>query len=292
MSNSGFKNTVQCQLWMGGIEPYMSEGFIMSAFQRMGENPLSVKVMRNRITGELCGYCFVHFENDADAIKAIHKLNGKHIPNSSPPARFRLNNATTHNPVGMAEREFSLWVGDLSPDINDYQLYRTFASRYQSIRTAKVVLDSNGYCKGYGFIRFANEEEQKHCLINMNGFKGLGTKPIKMSSAIPKAHRQFSSSSVLAGGYSSSQDYSQQIEATSYWQGYTTWQTPKQEIGPNSWLNNVQPPNELGQPKDELELIDHSTHVDVDAWNRDLMERDFNMWDALESSKWLPLETY
>lgn len=62
----------------------MTEAFIMTAFQRMGENPLSVKVMRSRMTGELCGYCFVHFESDDDAIKAMHKLNGKFIPNTSP----------------------------------------------------------------------------------------------------------------------------------------------------------------------------------------------------------------
>lgn len=52
-----------------------------------------------------------------------------------------------------------------------------------------VVLDSAGYSKGYGFIRFSSEEEQKHCLNNMNGFPGLGSKPIKVSSVIPKSER-------------------------------------------------------------------------------------------------------
>lgn len=52
-----------------------------------------------------------------------------------------------------------------------------------------VVLDSAGYSKGYGFIRFGSEEEQKHCLNNMNGFPGLGSKPIKVSNVIPKSER-------------------------------------------------------------------------------------------------------
>lgn len=52
-----------------------------------------------------------------------------------------------------------------------------------------VVLDGAGYSKGYGFIRFGSEEEQKHCLNNMNGFPGLGSKPIKVSSVIPKSER-------------------------------------------------------------------------------------------------------
>lgn len=52
-----------------------------------------------------------------------------------------------------------------------------------------VILDNAGYSKGYGFIRFANEEEQKNCLVQMNGYKGLGSKAIKISNAVPKPHR-------------------------------------------------------------------------------------------------------
>lgn len=52
------------------------------------------------------------------------------------PIRFKLNHASTTGRPPI-DREFSLWVGDLTPDVDDYTLYRTFASRYQSIRTAK-----------------------------------------------------------------------------------------------------------------------------------------------------------
>ena len=62
----------------------MTESFILASFQRMGEKPLNVKVMRNKFTGEPAGYCFVHFENDDEAIDAMHKLNGKVIPNTTP----------------------------------------------------------------------------------------------------------------------------------------------------------------------------------------------------------------
>lgn len=50
-----------------------------------------------------------------------------------------------------------------------------------------MVLDSAGFSKGYAFIRFASEEEQKNCCIQMNGFKGLGSRPIKVSGAVPKS---------------------------------------------------------------------------------------------------------
>lgn len=62
----------------------MTESFIMNAFHKMGEQPQTVKVMRNRYTGEPAGYCFVHFPTDEMALDAMHKLNGKFIPGSSP----------------------------------------------------------------------------------------------------------------------------------------------------------------------------------------------------------------
>ncbi|KAF9796551.1 hypothetical protein SFRURICE_006110 [Spodoptera frugiperda] len=178
---------MQCQLWMGSLEPNMTESFIMAAFNRMGQRPLAVKVMRNKFTGEPAGYAFVHFQTDEEAIDAMHKLNGKPIPGTFPVVRFRLNTASREARANMQqEREFSVWVGDLSPDVDDYSLYRIFASKYSSIKTAKVILDSSGYTKGYGFVRFGNEEEQRNALYAMNGYTGLGSKPLKICTAVPK----------------------------------------------------------------------------------------------------------
>lgn len=195
----------------------MTETFIMNAFHKMGETPQTVKVMRNRYTGEPAGYCFVHFPTDEMALDAMHKLNGKYIPGSNPVSfeiqillsfkafiylkkyysvfnllsfllqqvRFRLNHAsTTGKPV--TEREYSIWVGDLSTDVDDYSLYRTFAAKYNSIRTAKVILDNSGFSKGYGFVRFADESEQKDSLVTMNGYRGLGTRSLKICNAVPR----------------------------------------------------------------------------------------------------------
>lgn len=114
----------------------MTETFITTAFRKMGENPLNVKVMRNKFTGEPAGYCFVHFATDEEAIDAMHKLNGKPIPGTSPVVRFRLNNASNTG-RSLLDREFSVWVGDLSPDVDDYNLYRVFSSKYNTIKTAK-----------------------------------------------------------------------------------------------------------------------------------------------------------
>ena len=46
------------------------------------------------------------------------------------------------------------------------------------------MLDGSGFSKGYGFIRFGNEQEQQTALISMMGISGLGGKPIKVSFKI------------------------------------------------------------------------------------------------------------
>ncbi|NP_001398600.1 tRNA selenocysteine 1-associated protein 1 isoform 6 [Rattus norvegicus] len=81
-------------LWMGDLEPYMDENFISRAFATMGETVMSVKIIRNRLTGIPAGYCFVEFADLATAEKCLHKINGKPLPGATPAKRFKLNYAT------------------------------------------------------------------------------------------------------------------------------------------------------------------------------------------------------
>lgn len=63
----------------------MDEPFLQSALEKIGErNVLSIKVMRNKFSGEPASYGFVNFDNDHQALMAMHKLNGKVIPNTNP----------------------------------------------------------------------------------------------------------------------------------------------------------------------------------------------------------------
>jgi len=51
-----------------------------------------------------------------------------------------------------------------------------------------VVLDQQGISKGYGFVRIHSEEEYRDALIHMSGYSGLGSRPLKVSHAIPKGY--------------------------------------------------------------------------------------------------------
>jgi hypothetical protein len=46
-------------------------------------------VIKNKFTGQVAGYGFVNFSNDQQALTAMHRLNGKIMPYSQPPTRYR-----------------------------------------------------------------------------------------------------------------------------------------------------------------------------------------------------------
>lgn len=53
----------------------------------------------------------------------------------SQPIRFKLNHQSTRLMAG--EKDSSIWVGDLTPDVDDLELFKFFAARFDTVRTAK-----------------------------------------------------------------------------------------------------------------------------------------------------------
>ncbi|XP_074636547.1 uncharacterized protein LOC141894705 isoform X2 [Acropora palmata] len=131
-------------LWMGDLDTYMDETFISSAFAAMGEAVVSVKMIKNRTTGSPAGYCFVDFGDYTVSQKVMGKLNGLPIPGSNPIKRFKLNWATYGKESFMQGPEYSIFVGDLSPEVTDYALQEFFQRKFPSCKAAKVVLDTAG----------------------------------------------------------------------------------------------------------------------------------------------------
>ncbi|KAE9986492.1 hypothetical protein EG327_004276 [Venturia inaequalis] len=183
-------------LWMGELEPWIDENFIRSLWFGMGES-VNVKMIRDKFTGSSnAGYCFVDFGSSAAAAKAL-TLNGQPIPNSNRP--FKLNWASGG---GLADRsrdergpEFSIFVGDLGPEVNEYVLHSLFNGKFPSCKSAKIMSDPiSGLSRGYGFVRFTEEGEQQRALTEMQGVY-CGNRPMRISTATPK-----NKSGAAAGG--------------------------------------------------------------------------------------------
>lgn len=49
--------------------------------------------------------------------------------------------------------------------------------------TLFLVIDEDGSSRKFGFVRFGDQNDQREALIHMNGFQGLGSKPIKVREA-------------------------------------------------------------------------------------------------------------
>ncbi|KAG2246714.1 hypothetical protein Bca52824_086342 [Brassica carinata] len=193
-------------LWIGDLLHWMDEAYLHTCFSHTGEVS-SVKVIRNKLTCQSEGYGFVEFLTRAAAEEVLQTFSGSIMPNSE--QLFRLNWASFSTGEKRAVEngpELSIFVGDLSPDVTDAMLQELFAERYPSVKSAKVVIDSNtGRSKGYGFVRFGDEGERSRALTEMNGAL-CSNRQMRVGVATPKRavanHQQYSSQAVvLAGGH-------------------------------------------------------------------------------------------
>lgn len=132
------------------------------------------------------GYCFIDFQSSEAAAKAL-TMNGSTIPNSTRP--FKLNWASGG---GLSDRrddrgpEYSIFVGDLGPEVNELVLVALFQSRFPSCKSAKIMTDPiTGMSRGYGFVRFSDEGDQQRALSEMQGVY-CGNRPMRISTATPK----------------------------------------------------------------------------------------------------------
>ncbi|RID41714.1 hypothetical protein BRARA_J01649 [Brassica rapa] len=171
-------------LWIGDLQYWVDENYLSSCFSQTGEL-VSVKVIRNKITGQPEGYGFIEFISHAAAERTLQTYNGTPMPGTE--INFRLNWAS----FGSGQKvdpgtDHSIFVGDLAPDVTDYLLQETFRVHYSSVRGAKVVTDpSTGRSKGYGFVKFAEESERNRAMAEMNGLY-CSTRPMRISAATPK----------------------------------------------------------------------------------------------------------
>lgn len=171
-------------LWVGDLQYWMDENYIANCFAHTGE-VANVKIIRNKQTLASEGYGFVEFVSHAAAERILNSYNGSLMPQTE--QVFRLNWAS----FGMGERrmegsDLSIFVGDLAADVTDQLLQETFKSRYTSVKGARVVIDPlTGRSKGYGFVRFGEDNERTHAMTEMNGVY-CSSRPMRISIATPK----------------------------------------------------------------------------------------------------------
>ncbi|KAG1947463.1 RNA-binding (RRM/RBD/RNP motifs) family protein [Pimephales promelas] len=230
-------------LWMGNLESYMDEEFIIRAFAHMGETVMGVRLIRDKITGKMAGYGFVELRDDTAVERCLRKVNGKPLPGATPPKRFKLSRST-YGKHGESCSTFSLFVSDLTPDVDDGMLYEFFNFHFSSCCNGKIVLDSKGDSKCCGFVSFESEREQRQALAALQGASGLGKKHIRLSLAANKLKKKESSENkngqFHAGSYNIHNSYLNQY----YYPGYPSYSSTYDW---NYDYNGLNPPQNILQ---------------------------------------------
>ena len=148
-------------LWMGDLESWMNEPFIMSSFQKFGFHPKSIRIIKYKKGNILKSFCYIAFSSFIELNSALLTLNTKKIPNTN--YYFKLN-LTKYNRI----HDQIIYVGNLSLLVTDIELYFFFKSKYPSVYFASIMRD-NGISRGYGFVHLGNDEEYNRCLKEMDG---------------------------------------------------------------------------------------------------------------------------
>ncbi|KAJ4880423.1 Polyadenylate-binding protein RBP45C [Raphanus sativus] len=184
-------------LWIGDLQPWMDENYLINAFSITGEVQ-QAKVIRNKQSGYSEGYGFIEFVSHAAAERILASYNGAQMPSSE--QTFKLNWAGERRQSEGPEH--TVFVGDLAPDVTDYMLTETFKNVYSSVKGAKVLIDrTTGRSKGYGFVRFGDESEQMRAMTEMNG-QYCSSRPMRTG---PAANKKPLAMQQQPGGYQTTQ---------------------------------------------------------------------------------------
>jgi len=149
--------------------------------------------------GKSKGFGFVNFENPEDAEKAVAELHEKDIEGkvvfvgraqkkSEREAELRAKFEQIKMEHMTKYQGVNLYIKNLDDDIDDSKLRGIF-DQFGTITSAKVMSDSKGTSKGFGFVCFSTPEEATKAVTEMNG-KIVGNKPLYVALAQRKELRK------------------------------------------------------------------------------------------------------
>ncbi|XP_071544639.1 CUGBP Elav-like family member 2 isoform X39 [Panulirus ornatus] len=142
------------KMFVGQIPRSMDENDLRKMFEEFGE-VYQINVLRDKVTGQSKGCCFVTFYTRKAALEAQNAMhNIKTLPGMHHP--IQMKPADTEN-----RNERKLFVGMLSKRYNEQDVRMMFSS-HGTIEECTVLRDANGQSKGCAFVTFSSRQ----CAIN------------------------------------------------------------------------------------------------------------------------------
>eukprot|EP00262_Sarcandra_glabra_P002051 TRINITY_DN1229_c0_g2_i1.p1 TRINITY_DN1229_c0_g2~~TRINITY_DN1229_c0_g2_i1.p1 ORF type:complete len:427 (+),score=100.26 TRINITY_DN1229_c0_g2_i1:173-1453(+) len=169
----GFDSSSCRSVYVGNIHVQVTEALLQEVFQSTG--PLEgCKLIRK----EKSSFGFVDYFDRRSAALAILTLNGRHLFGQP----IKVNWAYASGQREDTSGHFNIFVGDLSPEITDANLFACF-SVFPSCSDARVMWDQKtGRSRGFGFVSFRNQQDAQSAINDLTG-KWLGSRQIRCNWA-------------------------------------------------------------------------------------------------------------
>jgi len=185
-------------LYVGNLDPRVTDYMLQQIFAAHGSvNNTKIIPDKNYQHGGL-NYGFVEFDDHRSAETALQMLNGLKIFNMEIKVNWAFQGQQGHKED--TSNHFHIFVGDLSPEVNDEVLGKAF-SAFGSMSDARVMWDVNsGKSRGYGFVAFRDKTDAEQAIATMNG-EWLGSRAIRCNWANQKGQPGPGGPSDRQGGY-------------------------------------------------------------------------------------------
>lgn len=174
----------RAHLYVGNLSPRVTEYMLQEIFSVAG--PVQgVKIIpdRNFQHGGL-NYGFIEYYEMRSAETALQTLGGRKIFDTEIRVNWAYQNSQSNVKEDLSTH-YHVFVGDLSPEVNDEVLAKAFAA-FGSLSDARVMWDMNsGKSRGYGFLAFRDKTDAEQAIATMNG-EWLGSRAIRVNWANQK----------------------------------------------------------------------------------------------------------
>eukprot|EP00747_Dinoflagellata_sp_TGD_P124312 gnl/TRDRNA2_/TRDRNA2_173959_c2_seq8.p1 gnl/TRDRNA2_/TRDRNA2_173959_c2~~gnl/TRDRNA2_/TRDRNA2_173959_c2_seq8.p1 ORF type:complete len:648 (-),score=191.55 gnl/TRDRNA2_/TRDRNA2_173959_c2_seq8:204-2147(-) len=168
-------------LYVGDLNPDVTEAMLYEIFNNVGP-VASIRVCRDSVTRRSLGYAYVNYHGVSDAERALDTLNYTTVKGRSCRIMW-----SQRDPSLRKSGVGNVFVKNLDPNIDNKALYDTF-SLFGNILTCKVVTDSKGKSRGYGFVHYETEEASKQAIERVNGMQ-IGDQTVEVAVFVKRSGR-------------------------------------------------------------------------------------------------------
>eukprot|EP01065_Artemidia_motanka_P002699 TRINITY_DN1126_c2_g1_i2.p1 TRINITY_DN1126_c2_g1~~TRINITY_DN1126_c2_g1_i2.p1 ORF type:complete len:588 (+),score=238.46 TRINITY_DN1126_c2_g1_i2:86-1765(+) len=155
-------------LYVGDLNGDVTEANLFDVFREIGP-VLSIRVCRDAVTRRSLGYAYVNYQSHTDAQRALADLNFCKIKSRSCRIMW-----CRRDPSMRKSGAGNIFVKNLAGDIDNKTLHDTFQP-FGNILSCKVVTDSEGRSRNFGFVHFERTESADEAVKKVNRMLLNGT---------------------------------------------------------------------------------------------------------------------